>query len=182
MHAHRLLVAAVALGACLALVAPGAVEARTTIRTVRSLETELVAEINTARARHGLVQLRVSSELAAGAREHSRAMGLRGFFQHDSLNGSPFWRRLERHYSPTGYAYWGVGENLLWNVRLLSADEMVRKWLASPRHRHVLLYPSWREVGVSAVRAIQAPGLLFANRDVTIVTSDFGARRAYGRR
>ena len=42
-------------------------------------------------------------------------MGTYGFFEHESRDGSEFWKRVQRFYSPDGYQSWSVGENLLWS-------------------------------------------------------------------
>ena len=47
--------------------------------------------------------------------------------------------------------------------------------IASPEHLRNLLSPHWREVGVSAVRVVHAPGVFHGLR-VTIITTDFGVR------
>jgi uncharacterized protein YkwD len=49
-------------------------------------------------------------------------------------------------------------------------------WLASPDHRANLMNPRWREIGVAAVYAADAPGV-YQGLDVTIITTDFGVRR-----
>jgi hypothetical protein len=49
-------------------------------------------------------------------------------------------------------------------------------WLNSPPHKKNLLTARWREVGLSAVHVLSAPGT-FGSREVTIVTADFGVRR-----
>jgi hypothetical protein len=49
-------------------------------------------------------------------------------------------------------------------------------WMNSPPHRRVLLTPTWRDVGISALHVTAAPGD-FGGDDVTLVTADFGIRR-----
>jgi uncharacterized protein YkwD len=46
----------------------------------------------------------------------------------------------------------------------------------SPEHRANLLNGRWREIGISAVHAVAAPGT-YDGLDVTIITTDFGVRR-----
>jgi uncharacterized protein YkwD len=48
-------------------------------------------------------------------------------------------------------------------------------WIASPGHLANLLSPRWREIGISAVGVVNAPGV-FGGRRVTIITTDFGNR------
>jgi uncharacterized protein YkwD len=68
-----------------------------------------------------------------------------------------------------------VGENLAWSAGALSGSRAVRLWLASPKHRAVLLSSRWHEAGVSAVSGTDVGGF-YGSRDVVIVTMDFGVR------
>ena len=141
-----------------------------------SLERSVLGEVNALRRAHGLVPLRLSARLSAAAGVHSRSMATRGFFGHNSADGSPFWQRVKRHYGSAGYPFWAVGENLVWASPQLSAKKALRMWLGSPSHRRNLLEPKWRELGLSAVRVEHAPGV-YDGLDVTIVTANFGVRR-----
>lgn len=142
---------------------------------VESLEASVLAEINVVRARHGLGPLRASSALEAAASSHSQAMVRRGFFTHESADGSDFSLRVKRYYQPKGFSRWAVGENLLWYSPQVDARRAVAMWLASPPHRANLLDRDWKEVGLSAVHAAAAPGA-FRGLEVTILTADFGVR------
>ena len=120
--------------------------------------------------------LRFSSKLAAAAREHSAEMAQRGYFSHDSANGTSFDKRISRYYSISGKHYWSVGENLLWSSPDVDAVGALNMWLNSPEHRKILLTARWREIGLSAVHVASASGT-YGGREVTIVTADFGVRR-----
>ena len=140
-----------------------------------SLEVDIVARINAQRGARGLRPLRVSRGLTAAAEYHTRQMGLFGFFEHASRNGTPFWRRIERFY-PSGRGYWSVGENLFWESPDTSGASTVHEWMMSPPHRQNVLMREWREVGVAAMHFDAAPGV-YGGRSVWIVTADFGVRR-----
>lgn len=140
-----------------------------------ALEADIVGRINAQRGARGLRPLRVSRGLTAAANYHSHQMGLFGFFEHESRNGAPFWRRIERFY-PAGRGYWSVGENIFWESPDTSGSSAVREWMQSPPHRKNILTGEWREVGVAAVHFSAASGS-FGGRSVTIVTADFGVRR-----
>ena len=135
----------------------------------------LLRDINTLRASHGLRPLRLNAELAAAASQHSREMAADGYFAHDSFNGQSFWQRIENWYRP-GQRSFSVGENLLWSSPDVTARGAIRMWMASPEHRAILLHATWREVGFSAVHVASAPGA-FGGLEVTIVTADFGVRK-----
>jgi uncharacterized protein YkwD len=145
------------------------------VARVASLETSVLAEINAVRARYGRAPLRLMPKLTAAANSHSTAMATRGFFHHESADGSDFSRRVKRFYRPAGYRSWTIGENILWSSPQVDARGAVKMWMQSPPHRANLLSPAWREVGLSAVHANAAPGY-FHGLEVTVLTADFGAR------
>jgi uncharacterized protein YkwD len=53
---------------------------------------------------------------------------------------------------------------------------MVAHWMSSPEHRRNLLDPAWRQIGLATLTVPSAPGV-YAGRDVTVVTADFGVRK-----
>lgn len=174
--------AARAIGAALVValavaVAPAAsASPRVPAAALSSLESGVLADINAFRAKHHLSRLRLNAALTRAAREHSSQMAARGYFAHESADGSAFWRRIQGFYSSSRWQFWSVGENLLWSSPNVDPGAALDLWLASPEHRKNLMTAKWQEIGVSAVHVAQAPGT-FAGRDVTIVTTDFGVRR-----
>ena len=140
------------------------------------LENAVVDRMNGVRRSRGLRPLRLNSRLRSAAVFHSNDMGRRGYFEHDSISGTPFWRRIERFYTSRGFSSWTVGENLLWGTDTYGAAFAIREWMDSPPHRANLLSRDWREVGIGAAHFVNAPGE-YRGRAVTIVTADFGARR-----
>lgn len=141
-----------------------------------SLESAVLQAMNVVRVAHGVAPLKASAPLAGAAAAHSRQMAEAGYFAHESADGSAFWKRVARYYPSRGFRYWSVGENLLWASPDIDAAGAIELWLESPEHRKNMLDPRWREVGVSAVAQAAAPGA-YKGLDVTIVTTDFGARR-----
>jgi uncharacterized protein YkwD len=175
-RATRLL-AFVALGLALCTVAtPAGASVDRPATVIRSLEQDVLANLNALRKQHGLVPLRFSTKLAAAARHHSTDMANRGYFSHSSASGSSFSRRIARFYPAAGRRYWSVGENLLWSSPDVDAAGAIQMWLNSPAHRKIMLTARWREIGLSAVHVTSAPGT-YGGREVTIVTADFGIRR-----
>ena len=156
-----------------------AASAPATGRTEKSLPTlnhQVFAAVNAFRVAHGLVPVRESAALDHSARQHSLEMGRVGYFGHSSANGTVFWRRIRRYYPARNYSYWAVGENLLWESPSVSAAHAMQMWIASPEHLRNLMAPQWRQIGISAVRVVDAPGVYGGHR-VTIITTDFGVRR-----
>ncbi len=147
---------------------PHTVGAAANVGRATALEGQLVKRINQARRARGLRPLLVASGLVRAARGHARAMARRGFFSHSSPDGTSPSRRISRTYAGSP-----VGETLLWATTPLTAREALARWLASGSHRRVLLFRSFRHIGLAAVRAKAAPGI-YGGRDVTIVVADFG--------
>jgi uncharacterized protein YkwD len=123
----------------------------------------LLSAMNEARAAHGLSPLRLDPKLQRAARAHSSDMIRRQYFAH-----GPFLSRLARF----GVRGPRVGENLAWGIGS-GADPhvVVRRWLASPRHRANLLRPGFRRVGISAVL-----GPFAGYGQAAVVTADFAGR------
>ena len=144
---------------------------------MRALEGDMLVGVNRVRSRRGLKPLRLSPRLTAAAMQHSREMARRGYFSHDSVNGSAFWKRIERFYGSSGYRSWVVGENLLWSSPSVDAAGALRMWMQSPEHRANLLNRQWREVGLAAVHVNSAPGAFRGLSGVTLLTADFGVRQ-----
>jgi uncharacterized protein YkwD len=175
-RASRLVTLAIAIVALCIAVAPAGATAKQPATAMRSLEQGMLANINALRRQHGLAPLRMSSKLVAAAKRHSTDMAARGYFSHTSANGTSFDRRIARFYPSGGSRYWSVGENLLWSSPDVDPAGALEMWFNSPPHRKNLLTPRWREIGLSAVHVLSAPGT-FGSREITIVTADFGVRR-----
>jgi uncharacterized protein YkwD len=175
-RALRLGVGAVATLAVAGLLAASALATSRSETSLRPLNHQLLGAVNRLRQAHHLRPLREASALDRSAREHSLQMGRFGYFGHSSANGTAFWRRIERYYHSGNYSYWSVGENLLWAAPTVSAGRAMKMWIASPEHLRNLLTPGWRQIGISAVHVVRAPGV-FHGLAVTIVTTDFGVRR-----
>ena len=144
--------------------------------TTATLERNVLVDLNALRAQHHLAPLRLSKQLNAAARAHSVQMAHDGYFAHESVAGSAFWKRIRGFYASSPWRFWSVGENLLWSSGTIDSHRAIAMWLASPEHKRNMLDPKWREIGISAVAAAGAPGV-YNHTDVTIITTDFGTRR-----
>jgi len=144
--------------------------------SLSALESGVLQQLNQIRAEHGLAALRASPSLDASAAQHTKEMGVDGYFAHNSFDGTAFWKRIQRWYDSTDYGYWSVGENLLWSSPDVDASAALKLWMSSPDHRANILAPRWREIGISAMHFTAAPGA-FRDKPVTIITTDFGVRR-----
>ena len=128
-------------------------------------ETRVLSLINGIRHDHGLAPLTPSVALRAAAREHSADMLTRGYFEHDAP-GETFDHRIRRHLaSPL------VGEDIAWGTGSYGTPEgLVRLWMHSPTHRHIILMPSLHRIGLGV-----AFGTFKGAPDAVMATADFSA-------
>jgi uncharacterized protein YkwD len=170
--ARRTIVAAILI----ALVAvPAAFARRNSERQtdLQTLDLGVLVQLNAVRSSHGLVPLKLNATLSAAAAGHSSEMLADGYFAHDSIDGTPFWKRLTAYINAANS--WSVGENLLWSSPEVDAVEALKLWMASPEHRHNILTARWREIGIAAMHSDSAPGT-YGGGPVTVITTDFGVR------
>ena len=154
----------------------GSASAAGDVERLPTLESAILVRLNEVRSARGLPRLRLAPGLRAAATTHSRAMLVEGFFAHESPDGTHFDSRVERFYPSRGFAFWRVGENLAAMTGVMSANEAVDMWLASPPHRRVVFDPAWRDAGIGALHA-QATGVFPGAGEASVVTLDVGVRR-----
>jgi uncharacterized protein YkwD len=125
-----------------------------------SSTSSLLAAINTTRAAHGLAPVRLDTRLGRAARAHSTDMLSRGYFAHGA-----FGARMRA----SGAAGPAFGEDLAWGAGVqVRTRSFVARWLASPRHRAVLLHAGFRRIGIGLVT-----GRFAGHSRATVVTADF---------
>ena len=125
---------------------------------------------NRQRRAHGLRPLRGCRSLRRAAVRHARDMVRRNYFGHMSFGGRTVADRVGR----SGYSRrrFTVGENLFYQLPPRpSPAKVVAAWMASPSHRHEILNPAWREVGIGTV--MRPP---FRARGGVTVVAVFGTR------
>jgi uncharacterized protein YkwD len=147
----------------------------TRLNATAALDAGVLDQLNQIRREYHLRPLRLNPELSNAALAHTQEMVAKGYFEHSSADGEPFWKRIEAYYPETGSSFWSVGENLFWASGVATSTESMKAWMASPPHRANILDPHWREIGIGAVNS-HAPGT-YGGLDVTVVTTDFGVRR-----
>jgi uncharacterized protein YkwD len=121
-----------------------------------AVEAAVLSAINADRQKQGAPALALVPALRGAARQHSREMGERNYFSHDSPEAA--WRLpWQRTYCA---GYWGarVSENIAaltrqeWPAPDGLAGECLKLWLASPKHCANLRDPKWTHTGVGIVR------------------------------
>jgi uncharacterized protein YkwD len=131
--------------------------------------------LNRERTSRGLRALRHDGQLRKAAQGYSREMVRQSFFDHVGRDGSTLAGRVK---SRTTYlrsaAHWSLGENLYWGTgERATPRESVDGWMHSPGHRHNILDPRFRDIGIGI--AIGAPEDVGGEPAATY-TTEFGAR------
>jgi len=129
-------------------------------------EIAIVREINRVRRSHHLHTVKLTAPLAKVARRHSSLMLKHDALTHSSFDGSSFSTRLQRAGKRRQY-----GETLAWapNGSGVTAKVLLKLWLRSAPHRHVLLNGQLRRVGVG-----RAYGKMGSQRG-NAITADFSS-------
>ncbi|MEW6610773.1 MAG: CAP domain-containing protein [Patescibacteria group bacterium] len=97
---------------------------------------------NQARTEVGISSLTVNPLLERSAEMKAEDMATFGYFAHTNLQGESPWEDFKR----AGYEYTYAGENLAMDFR--EAEEVVRAWMESPKHRENILNPKYQEIGI----------------------------------
>lgn len=117
----------------------------------RTLETQVIAEINKRRAagakcggvskaKVGAVKL--NAQLRCASRRHSKDMVAKNFFSHTGSNGWTPWQRIQA----AGYVYKNAAENIA--AGQATAIAVVNGWMGSTGHCNNIMNGVLKEVGV----------------------------------
>ena len=125
---------------------------------------QVLVLINQRRARLHLAPLRRDVILSSLARIHNHDEIRQGFFAHDNPQGMTFFERLAYLHRRS------IGEVLAYGTGGLgTARGLVSVWFASPPHRHVLLNPGMRRIGISVITGtfLDQPGVSLGTADLS---------------
>jgi uncharacterized protein YkwD len=131
----------------------------------------VICQINKKRHRHGLNGVNSKHALRTAGKRHSNYMQSHHCFAHQC----PGERDLVGRINATSYlpcnCYWRVGETLAWAMKGSGTPSaIVRDWMHSAPHRHVLLDGQLRNVGIGLIWGSPSnPGARAAT-----YTADFG--------
>ena len=131
----------------------------------------VVCQINKKRHRHGLNGVASKHALRKAGKRHSKYMQRHNCFAHQC----PGERDLVGRINATSYlpcnCRWRVGETLAWAAKGGGTPSaIVRAWMHSPAHRHVLLDGQLKNVGIGLIWGSPSnPGARAAT-----YTADFG--------
>jgi uncharacterized protein YkwD len=161
---RRAALIALLLTGCL-LAVPVGTSARSGAAFRGATERVVLKLLNQIRRDHHLPQFRYSVALRSAAREHSADMLAHHYFEHDSPSET-FDHRIRRHLDSSL-----VGENIAWGTgRYATPEGLVKLWMNSPEHRHIILMRSLHRIGLGV-----AIGTFEGSPDAAMATADFAA-------
>jgi uncharacterized protein YkwD len=115
------------------------------------VERAVLCLVNGERAAAGLAPVERAGALELAAQRHASDMVARRYFAHVSPSGGTLDKRARR----AGYltrSCWALGEDLGWALPgVSSAAAVVDAWMASPKHRAVILDRDFRDAGIGLV-------------------------------
>ena len=107
--------------------------------------------VNQQRKAHRCHPLVVNIAISKAAQEHSRDMGINGYFAHETPSGVTPWTRMEQ----AGYAE-PAAENIAVGYRTPQA--VVDGWMGSAAHRENILDCSYKATGIGYYDGASAKG------------------------
>jgi uncharacterized protein YkwD len=131
--------------------------------------------LNRKRENHGLRRLGKSSRLKRAAQRHTKHMRRHRCFAHECSGEPSVLSRLKRvRYIHSGLSRWSYGENIAYGESHLGSPKaIVRAWMHSAEHRHNILNPDFRQIGIGFVRGIPPE----SGSGGATFTTDFGMRK-----
>lgn len=141
---------------------------------LKAKEKRTFALHNKIRQNRNLKPFCVHPKLQRAARAHSKDMIRRDYFSHNTKGHGSFSKRLKRFgYTPGGYKYYTIGENIAYGSGSYATPRArMSAWMKSPGHRRNIVNGKFREIGIGT-----HTGNWRGHRGVTMYTADFGTRR-----
>lgn len=115
-----------------------------------SLENAILQRVNEERAKVGAKALVMETKRREVARNHSKDMAVRNFFDHNNPDGkSPFDRMRA-----VGISFRTAGENIAYNTYPVdrAADAAMDGWMKSDGHRKNILNTGYGRIGIGVYR------------------------------
>jgi uncharacterized protein YkwD len=131
--------------------------------------------LNRKRENHGLRRLGKSPRLKDAAQRHTNYMDNHSCFAHECSGEPSVLSRLKKvNYIVGGLRRWLYGENIAYGGSDFGTPKaIVRAWMHSPEHRHNILNPDFREIGIGFVRGIPPD----SGSSGATFTTDLGMRK-----
>jgi uncharacterized protein YkwD len=145
------------------LVVPPLGQAAIAVSYQPTTEQQVLQLLNQIRRQNGLTTLAASAQLRSAARAHSADMLQRSYFDHSSP-GQTFVGRLARYVKSSV-----IGETVAWGQGAAGTPAgIVSQWMRSAKHRHTILAPDLRRVGIGL-----ASGTFEGVPSAVVATADF---------
>jgi len=112
------------------------------------IQSEILALTNVERAQHNVEVLIQNEILNRSAQAKADDMAAKGYFSHNSPDGTQPWVWIEE----AGYEYQYAGENLA--VRFVDSKDVVVAWMASPTHRANIVKPVYTQLGIGIAQGM----------------------------
>ncbi|WP_158232440.1 CAP-associated domain-containing protein [Sporosarcina sp. P13] len=132
----------------------------------RSMERQTFELTNQLREEHNVPLLKNDEKLATLSWEHSQEMIFQKYSSHTPQSTELFAERLKIAGIPNTKA----AENTAFNY--IDAIETVHGWLNSPKHRDVLLNPSFTHMGVGVYNKYYTQSFVTQNKTIDMIEED----------
>ena len=152
---------------------PSAVHTGASSAQVTDFASELLGLINAFRAAHGLPPLTLVQPLVLLATQHSEDMLARGYFGHDSPDGTTLDKRVGGFLRAEGYRNPSFAENIDTGPGALLPQSVFDEWL-SPGHVENMLATDVRQIGIGTAQVPVGVGEYDGQSNPYTVTAIFG--------
>ena len=153
---------------------PSAVHTGATSAQVTGFAVELLGLINALRASHGLRPLTLARSFALLATQHSEDMLARGYFAHDSPDGTTFGKRVGGFLRAEGYKDPAFAEIIDTGSGALLPKIVFDDWLADPAHLENMLAKFAKKIGIGTAQVPVGVGAYEGQSNPYTVTAIFG--------
>lgn len=124
--------------------------------------------LNKERIDYGLAPLNVDFDLNIAARNKSKDMLNRNYFEHYAYHLTP-WDFINN----AGYKYMYAGENLAMDFQ--TSEGMVSAWMNSPLHRQNILSENYEDLGIGIIKGVYTEN--GQNKETVLVSNMFGRKK-----
>jgi len=124
--------------------------------------------LNKERVYHGLSPFNVDIDLNHAAKNKSKDMLNRNYFEHYAYGLTP-WDFINN----AGYKYLYAGENLAMDFQ--TSEGMVNAWMNSPLHRKNILSEDYEDIGIGIVKGVFVEN--GQEKETIVVSNMFGRKK-----
>ncbi len=130
--------------------------------TAAVISSSLVELVNFDRTSASVGRLKVNPLLEQAAQAKANDMATKGYFAHNSPDGTTPWH----WFAQVGYDYVYAGENLA--IDFFESADVEKAWMNSPLHRANIINADFTEIGIATAKGI------YNGHETTFVVQMFG--------